>query len=113
MVVGDIEHKAKYAQIFVGRESLLTNVYLMHNHKEFVNTLEDVICKHSAMDKLISDCGTNEISQRVQDILRAYGIIDWQSKPKHQHQNFAERHYQTVRRITNMILDQTGCPAPL
>ena len=57
------------AQIFVGRKSLVIDVYGMSNSDQFVNTLEDNIRKRGAMDKLISDSAHVEISQRVQDIL--------------------------------------------
>jgi hypothetical protein len=59
----------KMCQIFVGRKSLVIDVFGMHNNAEFVNTLEDVIRKRGAMDKLISDSAKVEISKRVLDIL--------------------------------------------
>ncbi len=58
------------AQIFVGRESLVTDVYGMKTDKEFINTLEDNIRRQDAMDKLISDRAQVETSKKVQDILR-------------------------------------------
>jgi hypothetical protein len=61
----------KMCQIFVGRKSLVIDVFGMHNNAEFVNTLEDVIRKWGARDKLISDSAKVEISNRVLDILRA------------------------------------------
>lgn len=80
----------KMAQIFIGRTSLVIDIYGMSTEKMFVNTLEDVIRKRGAMDKLITDSARIEISQRVADILRALCIDDWQSEAKYQHQNFAE-----------------------
>jgi hypothetical protein len=59
----------KMCQIFVGRKSLVIDVFGMHNNAKFVNTLEDVIRKLGAMDKLISDSAKVEISKRVLDIL--------------------------------------------
>jgi hypothetical protein len=102
------------AQIFVGVESLVTDAEGMkHSDKQFVNTLEDNIRKRGAMDKLISDRAQAEISNKVKDILRALHISDWQSEPHHQHQNFAERRIQEVKRISNTILDRTGAPPSL
>jgi hypothetical protein len=43
------------AQIFVGRDSLVTDIVGMSTDKQFVNTLEDNIRYWGAMDKLISD----------------------------------------------------------
>ncbi len=63
----------------------------MKSGKEFVNTLKDEIRKRGAMDKLISDRGSNEISLKVLDVLRHLCILeDWQSEPNYQQQNFAE-----------------------
>ena len=62
------------AQIFVGAETLVTDIYGMKNDKEFINTLEDNIRKRGAMDKLISDRAQVEISKRVHDILKALFI---------------------------------------
>ena len=98
----------KSAQIFVGRRSLVTDVYGMHNESQFVNTLADNIRKRGAMDKLISDSARVEISARVKDLLRAFVINDWQSEPHFQHQNFAERHYQVMKRMSKVITDSTN-----
>jgi hypothetical protein len=87
----------KMCQIFVGRKSLVIEVFGMHNNAEFVNTLEDVIRKRGAMDKLISDSAKVEISNRVLDILRALCIDNWQSEPQYQHQNYAERRWGTLK----------------
>ena len=38
-------------------------------------------------------------------------IGNWQSEPHQQHQNPAERRYQTVKGLANVILDRTGAPA--
>ena len=56
------------------------------------------------MDKLLSDRAKVEISNKVKDILRHYVIGDWQSEPYHEHQNPAERRYQTLKQYTNVIL---------
>ena len=85
-----IDSAVKMAQLFVGKESLVSDIYPMRSGEQFVNTLEDNICRCSAMDKLISDSAKNEISSKVKDILRAYNINDWQSDPYHQNQNPAE-----------------------
>ena len=78
------------AQLFVGHETMVTNIYGMKTERQFVNTLQDVICEWGAMDKLLSDQAQVEISEQVKDIHHAYHIRDWQSEPMQQHQNFAE-----------------------
>jgi hypothetical protein len=65
----DIEHRVVAAQYFIGTESLVSNVYPLKSDKQFVNTLQDNICRQGAMNKLISDCAQVEISKKVQDIL--------------------------------------------
>jgi hypothetical protein len=57
------------ALIFVGRESLVANVYGLKTDRKFVNTLEDNIREWGEMDKLISDCAKAEMSERVKQIL--------------------------------------------
>ena len=83
----------------------------MRSVKQFVNTFEDNIHRHSAMDKLISDSAKNEISHKVKDILRAYNINDWQSEPYHQNQNPAEWRYRTINAWATTIMNRTGAPA--
>ena len=73
------------AQLFVGHETMVTNIYGMKTERQFVNTLQDVIRERGAMDKLLSDRAQVEISDRVKDILRAYHIGDWQSEPLQQY----------------------------
>jgi len=92
------------AQIFVGTESLLTDCFGMKTDKQFVNTLEDNIRQWGAPTKLISDSAQVEISNKVQDILRALCIGNWQSEPYQQQQNPAEHHYQMVKTMANTIM---------
>ncbi len=86
------------AQLFVGRKSRVIDIFGMSTEKKFVNTLEDVIRKRGAMDKLITDSARTEISRRVQDILRSLMIDDWQSEPNYQHQNIAEHRWSNYKR---------------
>ena len=103
-----IDRGVKMAQPFVGKDSLVSDIYPMRSGKKFVNTLEDNICRCGAMDKLFSDSAKNEISNQVKDILRAYNINDWQSEPYHQNQNPAEWRYRTIKAWTNTIMNRTG-----
>jgi hypothetical protein len=75
------------AQIFVGTETMVTDVYGMKTEKKFVNTLEDNIRGRGAMSRLLSDRAQVEISARFVGILRALHIGQWQSEPHQQHQN--------------------------
>jgi len=90
---------------------MVCDIYGIKTDKQFVNTLEDNIHERGAPNKLISDRAQVEISERVQDILRTLFIGSWQSEPHQQHQNPAERRFQTVKTTANTILDHTGAPA--
>ena len=96
------------AQIFVGRESLVVDIYGMKNDNQFVNSLLEVIRKRGAMDKLISDSASVEISKRVLDVLRYLQIDSWQSEPYFQHQNFAERRWQDIKRLSLWLMGYKG-----
>jgi hypothetical protein len=106
-----IDGGEKYAQIFVGTKSLVTEVHGMKSPAQFPGILTDEIITRSAPTKLISDSACVETSKEVHSILRTYGISSWQSKPHQQHQNPAEWRYQTVKQLYKTILDQTGAPA--
>ena len=106
-----VDDGACSAQIFFGTKTTVTDVYGMKTDKQFVNTLEDVIRERGAMDSLLSDSAIVEISRKVKAILRNLFIRCWQSEPYKQQQNPAERRFQTVKRITNNVLDRTGAPA--
>ena len=91
-------------------DTLVTDAYGFKSDGEFVSTLEDNIRKWGAMSKLVNNRAQSELSNKVLDILRNYTIDDWQSEPYHEHQNPAERRYQTVKQHTNAVLDKSGAP---
>ncbi len=99
------------AQIFVGTDTLVTDVYGMKTEAQFVSTLQDNIRERGAMSRLLSDRAQVEISNRVRGVLRALHIGQWQSEPHQQHQNPCERRYQTLKTMTNTMLDRSGSPA--
>jgi hypothetical protein len=106
-----IDGGEKYAQIFVGTKSLVTDDHGMKSPAQFPGVLTDEIITRGAPTKLISDSARVEASKEVRSILCTYGISSWQSEPHQQHQNPAEQRYQTVKRLCNTILDRTGAPA--
>ena len=101
------------AQVFVGTESHVIDVFGMKTEKQFINTVQDVIRSQGAPTKLINDSAQVEISNKVKDILCYLFIEDWQSEAYHQHQNPSERAYQDIKRISNRLLDRTDSPASL
>jgi hypothetical protein len=99
------------AQIFVGTETLVTDVHGMKSVKQFVNTLEDNIRERGAMSRLLSDRAQVEISTCVLGILRALHVGQWQSEPHQQHHNPCERRHQTLKTMTTTLLDRSDSPA--
>ena len=92
-----IDSGVTMAQIFIGKDSVVSDVYPMQSSKQFVNTLEDNIRFRGAMSKLISDFAQVEISNKVKDILRMYHSSSWHSKPYHQNLNHSEWNYRTIK----------------
>ena len=106
-----IDSGVTMAQSFVGKRTLVTDVYPLKSQKQFVNTLEDNIRFRGAMTKLISNYAKVEISNKVKDILRMYHSSSWNSEPYHQNQNPAEGRYCTLKSWTNTIMNRSGAPA--
>jgi hypothetical protein len=106
-----VESAVTDPQIFVGRQSLVADVYGLKTDKEFVNTLEDNIIERGAMVKMISDCANAEMSIHVKQILRALCISSWYSEPYQQNQNFADNRYGTLKAGTNRVVNLAGAPA--
>ena len=79
-----IDSGVTMAQSFVGKTTLVTDLYPFKSQKQFVNTLEDNIRFWGAMAKLISDYAKMEISKKGKDILRMYHSSRWNSEPYHQ-----------------------------
>ena len=103
----------KMAQLFMGRISRVADIMGMHNEAQFINTLEDVIHKRRAMDKLISDSAQVKISNQGKDALRVMIIDDWQSKANYQQQNFAEHVWKFIKRNVNWIMNWRNIPGEI
>jgi uncharacterized protein YllA (UPF0747 family) len=99
------------AVLFVGIDSQVTDFYGIKTDKQFVNTLEYTIIQLGAPHKLISDSAQVIIRNKVKDILRTLCISHCRSELHQQHQNAAERRYQTIKRSANLLLDRTGAPS--
>lgn len=100
-------------QLYCGCTSLLTAVYPMRRESHMVGTLEDFIRQYGAPNALFSDNAKTQIGRAALEILRMYAIKDFQCEPHHQHQNFAERRIQEVKKLSNSLLDRTGSPPTL
>ena len=105
--VKDVAYNCDTASLYVGRKTLVTDIYPIKRQKQFINTLEDQIKDRGAMDVLVSDLAQVEISNKVKDLTRAYRIRTHQSEAEHQHQNPAERRYALVKQMTNALMNRT------
>ena len=101
---------ATMVQLYCGKSSQLTAVYPMKSDHEMSHTLEDFIRHHGAPNALFSDNAKAQIGKAVLNILRMYSIKDFQCEPHHQHQNYAERRIQEVKKHTNELMDRTNTP---
>ena len=99
------------AHFFVGKDTLVHDVYGIKSQKQLFNTIYDDIKTREAMDTIITDGGRYEISKKVVDLLRSLFIKQYESEPCHQHQNKAEQHYGVVKRYINNLMNLTGAPA--
>ena len=103
----------KMAQIFVGRKTLVTDVYPMQREAQIPCTLEHNIKDRGAMEIIISDGAKAAIGQRIKAICGIYRIKNYQSEPYHQHQNYAENRIGTLKDGTNRVMERSGAPASL
>ena len=103
-----VDNGAKSAQIFFGTKTMDTDVEEMKTQSEFPSAFQDNVRKRGAPNRLLVDSAKVECSEAVLSYLRLLCIGLWQSEPYHQHQNAAERRWQTVKRIANRILAHSG-----
>ena len=102
-IYGPVGHSATangstHAQFFIGCKSNYRSVYPCgKSDKDVHRCVEDEIRKLGAMDVLVSDRARSQISKKLHDVLRTFGIDDWQSEPHNKNQNFAERGRRTPR----------------
>ncbi|GAX21182.1 hypothetical protein FisN_14Hu395 [Fistulifera solaris] len=72
-----IDNGSKSAVIFVGYDTMVTNVYGIKTDSQFIRTLEDNIRERGAPTRLLSDRAQVLISNAVQDVLRTLGLGIW------------------------------------
>ena len=106
-----VDSGVKQAQVFVGKDTLVTDACPMKSGKQFIDTLEEYMRSCGAMDKLLSASSKTEISNKVMDFLREYHISNWHSEPYHQNQDPAEWRYRTIKSWTNTVMNRSGTPA--
>jgi len=78
------------AQLFIGRELLVSDAYGVLTDAALVITHTDSMRQCGAIDMPISDRAQAELSDRAKDILCNLCINDWHSEACYQHQNLAE-----------------------
>ena len=101
----------KMIQLYTGMTSEFIRIFPMKSEEQVAETLEELIRKVGAPKGLKSDNAKSEMSRKVKDIQRMYCIDDMQSEPGYQHQNYAERRIQDLKRMMNNVMDRVGCDA--
>lgn len=96
---------------FIGTDTPVSDIYGIQTDKQLIKMLVDNIIHRGAPNKLFSDHAEVIIKNKVLDLLRTYCIKYWQSKPRQQHQNYAERRFQSIKTPVNNILDLTSARA--
>ena len=71
------------AQFCCRQDTLFCDVCGIKNLKQLVNTLSDNICRHGAMETLITDGGKYEISNKVTNLLCTLFSSQYESEPYH------------------------------
>ena len=106
-----IDNGSTAAQFFAGRKSGYVDIIPCgKSDKSFPKILEEHIRRLGAMDSLISDNAKAQISERVKDILRTYGIKQHRSEPENKNTNPAERSWRDIKHDTEYILNSQGAP---
>ena len=105
-----VDSGATEAAICVGLKSSLTDVYPIKSDGDIVAAFQDNLRERGAPTQFISDGAKAEIAGRIKDLLRYFHISGWHSEPGRQNQNPSERRVQTVRRVTNVVMDRSGVP---
>ena len=72
-----VDNGYKWAHIFVGTNTMFTDVYGMQTNSQSVNTLDDCIRDRGAISQLVSDFAQVEISKRLLHLLWALYIGNW------------------------------------
>ena len=101
------------AQIFVGTNSLVSDVHGMKFKSQFPNAFMEIIREWGAPTKPLSDSAKEQTSAKVKEILQHLCMPSWKSEPYHQHQNLAERRCAFIKETVNQIMDCTGSPPEL
>ena len=99
---------AHYVQLFAGVDSGFLQGFAMQTKDQVPQTVEDFIRKNGAPAGLFNDNAKEATSKAIKTIERMYCIKDATSEPYHQHQNYAERRIQDVKRVTKQVMDRTN-----
>ena len=100
-------------QIFVGCTSNLTYCYGMHSESEGASILLKHIKEVGAPCVLKNDNSKMQTGKKWSEICALFSIGQETTEPYHQHQNEAERRIQTVKNVSNRVMDRSGAPDSL
>ena len=99
----EIDDGSTCDHLFIGKKSLISDVYGMKKYKQFSNVLDDNRNVRRKMSRLISDHYQYEIRNYAQSIIWDLFIDDRKREPHYQYEKISELHYQKIKRLTNNI----------
>ena len=105
-----VDSGVKQIQVFLGRDTSVTDAYSMKSGKQLVNVLENNIRRWGAMDKLLVILPKLRFLTKswifLGHIIFSIGILLYL-----QIQNPAEWRYRTIKASTNTGMNRSGAPA--
>ena len=100
-------------QFFVGQSSKLTYTYSMKSESKGASILEKHIKEVGGLSGIKSDNSKIQAGRRFAELCSLRSIGQETTEPYHQCQNETERRIQTVKEVSNRIMDRTGAPNSL
>ena len=98
------------AQIFVGRHSKLASIHSLRDtsEDEILVAFQDCVYWHGAPNEVVADNASVYHGFKFMKYVCDLYIQLWQSESYHQHQNYTENVWQSVKQGTNHLLDFSG-----
>ena len=98
------------AQNFARRHSKLASIHPFcdTSEKETLGLFQDCVRWHGAPDELVADNAAVYHGFKFMKYVCNLYVRLWQSQSYHQHQNFAENFWQSIKQGTNQLLDFSG-----
>ena len=107
-----IDGGEKSAVIITGVKSHITACYktMGSTEEDILGAFQDHVRHYGRPRKLYTDAARVYRGNRFIQYLRDLYIAFWSAESKHQNQNPVEKRYDTVKRMTNRLMERRGSP---